>query len=527
VRPPVPGCGFEVVRSSDGAFVFDVGSSRLFAARDVLADILEAEATGRDAGDVNEAHGEAEVTRARLELAQVRGLGLLALEPSRDADMAVAARPSCCRAIIFLTERREVSRTSYVEIRSSLRSCAGMGIEWIPLRRSLDYVFRVFGAGYRAYGIHFVIDESLLAFDLLRQATDYCHQLSRRLRVDVDLAVSARGTPVTPEITTFLTDNKFRVHVGLDDWPLAQRQPAGPPAKAGASAPTAGGADVLLGTGGLWVERSAVLSPCSTDVVHLFRQAFEKPARAISFTLRKVRHGHPLAIKEREAEWVKRSYAALADHLTEQAMSGDLQPLTALLGGNDCLGRLIRRIVQRERSTRRCGAGKDMLAVGVDGRLYPCAGLIGRREWAMGMITRLPDERVREKFLDQHVDKRRGCSECWGRYVCGGGCYAHAAISNGAIDRPDPCECKLTQHLMRLAVTVVGRLQQDDPELLPQLVGTISKRAPVPDCEFAPGTAGDSPLETDASTYAGRECCIADREKGDTWSPNTCLNRGA
>jgi sulfatase maturation enzyme AslB (radical SAM superfamily) len=107
-------------------------------------------------------------------------------------------------------------------------------------------------------------------------------------------------------------------------------------------------------------------------------------------------------------------------------------------------------------------------------------------EWAMGTISALPDAAMQDLFCAQHIDVKQSCRECWGRYLCGGGCYAHAAMSNGRIDQPDPQDCALTRHLMQLAVIVVGRLQRDHSDVLPELFSELVKAVPPKHRKFVP-----------------------------------------
>jgi uncharacterized protein len=193
-----------------------------------------------------------------------------------------------------------------------------------------------------------------------------------------------------------------------------------------------------------------------------------------------------MAIKERDIELIKRSYTELANHLLERTIGQDFGPLASLIAANDYFGRFIKRVFSREHLPYRCRAGKDMLAIAADGRVYPCLGFVGMREWAMGTTKTLPDERIRSMFCDQHVDRKASCRDCWGRYLCGGGCYAHAAMSNGRIDQPDPRDCELTQHLMRLAMVLVGRLQHEHPDVLPHFFSSLAREVPAKHYKFVP-----------------------------------------
>jgi len=482
-----PACGYEIFRDEDQSFAFDIKSSRLFAIHNVLADVLQAEAKGdRNLDRLACVHGADALRRARHELAQVRAVGLLPFTSPRDDDLTILRKSSYCQATIFLTDRCNMRCRYCYEGYQGLRREGGSTMEWLPLRWSLDYVFRVFGAGCDIFDIHFFGGEPLLEFELIRQATDYCRHLGQQHHLEVNLSISTNGLLLTPEMLAFLRDHTFDVSVSLDGPPPVHDRARQLPSGVGSYERLEPKLDALLATEGLYVELAGVLSPVNTDVFNSFLWAYEKGGRAISFIIPKLRYSHPMAVKERDLELIKRSYTELANYLLERMIAHDFGPLASLIAANDYLGRFIKRVFSREHLSYRCRAGKDMLAIGADGRVYPCLGFVGMREWVMGTTRSLPDERIGDMFCDQHVDRKASCQGCWGRYLCGGGCYAHAAMSNARIDKPDPQDCELTRHLMRLAVMVVGRLQHEYPDVLPQFFSALLRSVPAKHYKFVP-----------------------------------------
>ena len=65
------------------------------------------------------------------------------------------------------------------------------------------------------------------------------------------------------------------------------------------------------------------------------------------------------------------------------------------------------------------------------GQLSACHRFVGDDRGAMGDVVSGPDNEVRAVWLrDRHVDRQSPCSECWARYLCGGGCH-HEVINRG------------------------------------------------------------------------------------------------
>lgn len=71
-----------------------------------------------------------------------------------------------------------------------------------------------------------------------------------------------------------------------------------------------------------------------------------------------------------------------------------------------------------------CGAGAGYLSASSKGDIYACHRFINDPNHKMGSLSEGIDNEIRSKFLhNKHVDKMEPCSNCWARYLCGGGCY--------------------------------------------------------------------------------------------------------
>jgi uncharacterized protein len=78
-----------------------------------------------------------------------------------------------------------------------------------------------------------------------------------------------------------------------------------------------------------------------------------------------------------------------------------------------------------------CGAGAGYLGVSADGELAACHRFVGDEEGAMGTLGGGVDRVRQSRWLaERHVHRQAPCTECWARYLCGGGCH-HEAIGRG------------------------------------------------------------------------------------------------
>jgi radical SAM protein with 4Fe4S-binding SPASM domain len=118
------------------------------------------------------------------------------------------------------------------------------------------------------------------------------------------------------------------------------------------------------------------------------------------------------------------------------------------------------RIKGRGRKHDLCNSCYGVLAVNTDSHVYPCASLVGTPEFDCGSVR---EQSLKDIWLmspktnwvrGNSVQKKAGCSSCYLKFFCGGGCFAQsyssyaAAQGSGCIMAPDPyCEVYRSQLL--------------------------------------------------------------------------------
>lgn len=74
-----------------------------------------------------------------------------------------------------------------------------------------------------------------------------------------------------------------------------------------------------------------------------------------------------------------------------------------------------------------CGSGVEYLAVTPEGDLYPCHQYVGVDEFLMGNVTSgITNTDKQGDFKCCNVYAKEGCSDCWAKFYCSGGCSANA-----------------------------------------------------------------------------------------------------
>jgi uncharacterized protein len=89
---------------------------------------------------------------------------------------------------------------------------------------------------------------------------------------------------------------------------------------------------------------------------------------------------------------------------------------------------------------RSCGAGYSTIGVDADGTLYPCQGFFGYAERSIGDIPSGVDAAKLAEFRSARTRAEAGCSACWARFLCDGGCCAADPNAGVVIDAWKQCE---------------------------------------------------------------------------------------
>ena len=102
-----------------------------------------------------------------------------------------------------------------------------------------------------------------------------------------------------------------------------------------------------------------------------------------------------------------------------------------------------------------CGAGRDYIAVTPNGDIYPCHQFVGDEKFIMGNVyegIKRPD--IKEMFAKANLLNKEECSQCWCRFICGGGCHANAYNFNHTVMKPYHLACEMERRRVENAIMI-------------------------------------------------------------------------
>ncbi len=157
-----------------------------------------------------------------------------------------------------------------------------------------------------------------------------------------------------------------------------------------------------------------------------------------------------LAIREEHLPRIEAEYEALADEYIRREAEGKgflFFHFSIDLEGGPCL----------QKRVSACGAGNEYLSVVPNGDLYPCHQFANDAPFRMGSVFEgTIDPVLREKFATSCLFTRKGCEDCFAKFLCSGGCSANNYHFMGDIDTPYPISCAMMKKRVECAMHVLA-----------------------------------------------------------------------
>jgi uncharacterized protein len=116
-----------------------------------------------------------------------------------------------------------------------------------------------------------------------------------------------------------------------------------------------------------------------------------------------------------------------------------------------------------------CGSARKFISIDPYEEIYPCHRLVGNKKFQLGNLQRGIDYEKRRIFLENHVEGREKCRNCWAKYLCGGGCLAEADYAHGDISIPYDVSCEIFKYEKELSMMIYAKIHSRDKFLLEKI----------------------------------------------------------
>jgi len=320
-------------------------------------------------------------------------------------------------------------------------------------RRAVDFLVTRSG-GRRHVEIDFFGGEPLLNFPVIAETVAYARTRAAAAGKEVGFTVTTNGLLLTPEVRRFLLANRVNVVLSLDGRPEVHdrlRCTAGGRGSYRTVLPRirqfVSDWEAWDGPRGYYYLRGT-FTRHNLDFADDFRYLVGLGFTNISLEPVVALPDADYALREEDLPRVHREYERLADiylELVRENAAVRFFHFELDLDEGSCLPKRLSG----------CGAGHAYLAVDAGGDLYPCHQFIGRREFVLGSVFagELRSDLV-ESFRHAHVYSKEGCTDCWAKFLCSGGCHAHAVLESGSLLRPSRLGCATMRSRLQAALYV-------------------------------------------------------------------------
>ncbi|WP_170263580.1 PqqD family peptide modification chaperone [Blastochloris sulfoviridis] len=329
-------------------------------------------------------------------------------------------------------------------------------------RACIDFLAQ---AGYRdGVSITFFGGEPLLKFDLIVRLVDYAEATyPDRFRYQL----ITNGCLMRPPMYDFFRRHRFSVLWSLDGEPEVHDRLR----------------RFKKDEGSVFAESFAALQafraacpecPVGVNITY-FRQTLELPAAvrffrshgidAIRMDRGLVPRDSPHAVGLDETAQAKAQLTEVADDYLAALLRGEVFSLNPFVN-------YMRVISKRLPRTRACNAGLDYVTIAATGEIYSCYKLLGLDDCRLGDVAHGYNREASLRLWERlNVGQRPGCSACWARFICAGGCAADNRHLNGSYIEPTRENCAIALHAIELAIHLYFALVESAPQTLKALLG--------------------------------------------------------
>lgn len=322
---------------------------------------------------------------------------------------------------------------------------------WDTAQASIDQLLAGAAPGDRV-SLAFMGGEPLINRPLIRRATAYLSEAARARGVRAGFSLTTNATLLTPEDCAFFAEHGFAVTVSIDGLGDTHDKLRSYRGGRGSFAQIVARLEPFLANPGrAQISARVTVTPENLDLAEALDGLIAMGFHSVGFAPMLSAPDDSHEMQPRHLARMLEAMIACGQRFEDAVRAGQPYPFSNMQAA----------MTEIHRGTHRpypCGAGAGYLGVSADGDLYACHRFVEDPAGAMGNVTDGLDQARRAAWLDQrHVHRQSPCTECWARYLCGGGCH-HETLSRG---RP---ACDYIRGWLEYCLQAYMRLSEDAPD---------------------------------------------------------------
>lgn len=340
--------------------------------------------------------------------------------------------------------------------------------------KAIDLLVRE-SRGFNDLIIDYYGGEPLLNFNLIKQTIEYCKKIKRKKGNNFRFLLATNGTLLDKEKGEFLIANDVDVAVSLDGPKKIQDMQRPFPGGKGSFDTVMENIRSLKADYRNRIVGRATFTPYSTDVVRTFGFL-----RSLGFDRIEVceseKAGYGLESKnrfffagEKGIKRLKSLYNKLAIFYTQEVIKGNLSYENTYFNR---FFKQLSRLYHIQSIMGACSAGYSLMAVDMDGSIYPCTAFVGIPRFKIGTVGSGINDNKLQDFLNTKIYGSDDCNKCWAKRICKGcgSCYNLNYFNNKNLGQPDNYYCELFRYKTKLMIAMISEIARDNPLILEKVL---------------------------------------------------------
>lgn len=290
--------------------------------------------------------------------------------------------------------------------------------------KAIDLLLRDCPEGGKAQ-LTFLGGEPLMNRQAIREAVVYAETVAKQKNIHVNYSITTNGTLVTESDAVFFEEYGFSVTISLDG--IGKDHDLNRPMKGGK-----GSYDRIIQNirpllslqKKMQVSARVTVTPENTNLPDVLDEFIHMGFHGVGFSpLLRSSNGQN-EMNQEQLSVMLENMIACGLNFEKNVLAGKRYPFLNMINA-------LKEISKGTHRPYPCGAGAGYMGVSADEDLFACHRFVNEDVGKMGDLNKGVQPELQNNWLaSRHVNTQEPCSQCWARYLCGGGCH-HEVIEKG------------------------------------------------------------------------------------------------
>lgn len=290
--------------------------------------------------------------------------------------------------------------------------------------KAIDLLLKDCPEGGKAQ-LTFLGGEPLMNRQAIREAVIYAETIAKQRNIRVNYSITTNGTLVTESDAVFFEEYGFSVTISLDG--IGKDHDLNRPMKGGK-----GSYDRIIQNirpllslqKKMQVSARVTVTPENTNLPDVLDEFIHMGFHGVGFSpLLRSSNGQN-EMNQEQLSVMLENMIACGLNFEKNVLAGKRYPFLNMVNA-------LKEISKGTHRPYPCGAGAGYMGVSADEDLFACHRFVNEDVGKMGDLNKGIQPELQNNWLaSRHVNTQEPCSQCWARYLCGGGCH-HEVIEKG------------------------------------------------------------------------------------------------